>query len=100
VPGFQNLLAYESGIANAAPGIVRAAPALDPLDVLEWADWPLATVEIARVMGVSDAVAEHALDQTSAVKERGFWRAPLRNQDQLAAGPASADRLVGSPRVG
>jgi predicted DsbA family dithiol-disulfide isomerase len=81
VPGFQNLLAYESGIANAAPSIVRAEPARDPIDVLEWADWPLATVEIARVMGVSDEVAAEALDEAGAVVENGYWKAPA---EQLA----------------
>jgi predicted DsbA family dithiol-disulfide isomerase len=100
VPGFHDLLTYEAAIANTVPSIVRAAPALDPLDVLEWADWPLATVEVARVMGVSDEVAEAALAATDAINERGYWSMPSGNEDQLAAGPAATDRLVGSPRIG
>jgi predicted DsbA family dithiol-disulfide isomerase len=99
-PGFQNHSAYDLMIANAAPEIERREYATDPLEVLRWADWPLAAVEVGRVMGIDRATAEQKLEEAGAINDRGYWSDPaLRDEDQLAGGPASADRLVGSPSV-
>jgi predicted DsbA family dithiol-disulfide isomerase len=99
-PGFQNHLAYDLMIANADPKIERRDYAEDPLEVLRWADWPLAAVEVGRVMGKGREEAEKALRESGAIDNRGYWTAPapvdlaLGNKNQLAAGAAPADRLV------
>lgn len=72
-PGFQSLGAYEVILANLDPGLKRAAPASDPLAVLRWADWPLASVEVARVMGTETAAAAAALAEAGASDDRGYW---------------------------
>jgi predicted DsbA family dithiol-disulfide isomerase len=76
IPGFQSFNAYEAAIANIAPQVVRAAPATDPLEVLEWADWPLAAVEVARAMDTDRETAAARLEEAGAVNERGYWRLP------------------------
>lgn len=76
-PGFQSLGTYEVLLANLAPELVRAEPATDPLAVLDFADWPLAAVEVARVMGVERGEAEEALRAAGAAQDaRGYWTAP------------------------
>jgi 2-hydroxychromene-2-carboxylate isomerase len=94
-PGFQNHNAYDLMLANADPTIERADYAEDPLEVLRWADWPLAAVEVGRVMGIDRESAERELEAAGAINDRGYWSDPaLRDEDQLAGGPASADRLM------
>ncbi|MFT4050059.1 MAG: DsbA family protein [Solirubrobacterales bacterium] len=100
-PGFENLMAYEVLLANIAPQLERRPRAGDPIEVLEWAAWPLATAEVAEVMGVSRAHAESALEESSARRdERGYWSVSSGNENQLAAGAASADRLVCGASLG
>lgn len=75
-PGFQSLGAYEVVLANLAPELTRKAPPTDPLEVLQRAGWPLATVEVARVMGVDSEEAAGVLSSSSAVQDdRGYWSA-------------------------
>lgn len=94
-PGFQNHNAYDLMVANTEPSIIRREYAKDPLEVLRFADWPLAAVEVGRVMGVDREAATHALVKAGAFNDRGYWSEPvLRNEDQLAAGAAPADRLM------
>lgn len=54
VPGFQPWGAVETTLANLAPDLERRPWAEDPLDVVRWAPVPLATEEIAAVMGGED----------------------------------------------
>lgn len=75
-PGFQSHNAYEVAVANTAPEIERRDPADDPLEVLEWADWPLAAAEVARIMDVDRESAVAELTRSGAVNDRGYWRAP------------------------
>lgn len=76
-PGIQNLLSYETLLANVAPELTRRPSATDPLEVLRWAKWPLATSEVAEVMGVERAEGEAALAETGATSDaRGYWSAP------------------------
>ena len=94
-PGFQSHNAYDLMIANAAPEIERGEYATDILEVLRWADWPLAAVEVGRVMGIDRDAAARELVAAGAFNDRGYWSEPvLRDEDQLAAGAAPADRLV------
>jgi hypothetical protein len=49
VPGFQPLESYEAALANLDPGLERRADPASVEDVLAWAPYPLATVEVAAV---------------------------------------------------
>ena len=77
---------------------VPVIPKEELREVLDWSAHPLATVEVARVMDTDAATALKALEASGAVEADGYWS--LRDQDQLAAGAATADRLVGSASVG
>jgi predicted DsbA family dithiol-disulfide isomerase len=76
VPGFQPVAAYEVAIANLAPEAKRREDPSDVREVLEWADGPLATAEVAAVCQIS---LEDARAQLGAVAEEqhigfdGIW---------------------------
>lgn len=77
-PGFQPSLAYEVAVANLEPGIVRRAAPADVGELLEWAGEPLATQEVAEVLGVErEQARERLAAQSGAVEQRagsdGFW---------------------------
>ena len=59
VPGFQPAQAYEVAIANLDPGLPRREQPASAAELLAWAPVPLATQEIAVVMGIErdEAVA-------------------------------------------
>lgn len=79
VPGFQPFAAYDVALANLASGLERRDAPKSVSEVLEWAECPLATAEIA-------AIAEIDLDQArtelSRVAEEmpagadGYWTLP------------------------
>ena len=69
VPGFNPPEAYDVAIANVGPQLERAAAATDPLDVLSWAATPLATAEVAAVMGIDRAAAAAALTEAGAARQ-------------------------------
>jgi predicted DsbA family dithiol-disulfide isomerase len=76
VPGFQPVEVYESAIANLAPDLERRAAPETVAEVLEWADVPLATVEIAAVMGLDPADARTELARVAhqtPVGPDGYW---------------------------
>jgi hypothetical protein len=57
-------------------------------------------------MGTDRAEAARALGAAGAVNDRGYWHELVPgvgqgsgDEDQFAAGPASANCLVGAPRV-
>jgi 2-hydroxychromene-2-carboxylate isomerase len=77
-PGFQPSLAYEVAVANLAPALERRAAPASVGELLEWAGEPLATQEVAEVLGISREEAREQLSgQTGAVEQRagsdGFW---------------------------
>jgi predicted DsbA family dithiol-disulfide isomerase len=49
LPGFRPIEAYLAALANVAPQLVRRGNPASPLEVLDWAPYPLATAEIAAV---------------------------------------------------
>jgi predicted DsbA family dithiol-disulfide isomerase len=51
VPGFNPVEAYETAVANLAPELPRRARPESVEELLTWAEEPLATVEIAALMG-------------------------------------------------
>ena len=55
VPGFNPVEAYEAAIANLAPGLPRRPPPETAVELLEWAEMPLATAEVVQIMQQPEA---------------------------------------------
>ncbi len=76
-PGFQAREAYELAVANLIPGTpLRPAPE-SAREVLEWAPFPLATVEVAAVRDVDvDTVREELVEfaRFTPVGQDGYWQ--------------------------
>ncbi|MCW2921220.1 MAG: hypothetical protein JWL76_1094 [Thermoleophilia bacterium] len=76
-PGFQPWESYDVAIANLLPGVERRAPAADVAEVLEWAEAPLATAEVAAIRGIDIDAARTELTDAGAtfepVGEDGYW---------------------------
>jgi predicted DsbA family dithiol-disulfide isomerase len=79
LPGFRPIEAYVAALANAAPDLRQRPDPASPLEVLDWAPYPLATAEVA-------AVCERELDDVRAELARagrsfqpvggdGYWSA-------------------------
>jgi predicted DsbA family dithiol-disulfide isomerase len=76
VPGFQPYAAYDVVLANLKPHLERRAPAASAEEVLAWAGEPLATAEVAAIMGVDLDAARTALARIAEfapVGTDGFW---------------------------
>lgn len=76
LPGFWPLEAYEAAIENLVPTITRAENPNSAKDVLTWADTPLASIEVATILG-SDVIKtrpqlEKIADFTP-IGHDGFW---------------------------
>lgn len=86
VPGFQPTLAAETAIANLAPALRRREWATDPLEPLRWADEPLATAEVAALLGRDHLVAAERDTTREELRAAGahehaagtdaYWTAP------------------------
>jgi len=61
VPGFNPVEVYETAIANAAPELPRRPRPESVRELLAWAGTPLATAEVAAVMGTDRDAAREAL---------------------------------------
>jgi predicted DsbA family dithiol-disulfide isomerase len=86
-PGFQPVEVYESAIANLAPDLERRPAPESVRELLEWAGLPLATVEVAAVMGIDPADARTELARVASetpVGADGYWSL-TESADQLAA---------------
>jgi hypothetical protein len=76
IPGFNPVEAYEVVIANAAPNLTRRPRPSSVQEVLDWADEPLATAEVAMIMEIE---IEHAREKLSRVGHfeptgaDGYW---------------------------
>jgi len=78
VPGFQPWAAVEAVLANLAPGLERRPWPEDPAEVLRWAPVPLATQEVAELLGLDDREDARArLRDVGAVEHEvgtdAFW---------------------------
>jgi 2-hydroxychromene-2-carboxylate isomerase len=76
VPGFNPVEAYEAAIANLAPELPRRARPASVEELLAWAGEPLATTEVAVVMGLEPAQARAALSRTARPLAAGadfYW---------------------------
>ncbi len=65
-PGFQPVAVYEALVANLAPQLERRADPEDVAEVLAWAGEPLATAEVAAVLGVDRETAHARLEEAGA----------------------------------
>ncbi len=75
-PGFQPRESYDLVVANLVPDLVPRAVPADVREVLEWAPFPLATVEVAAVCERAvDEVREElgAVADITAVGPDGYW---------------------------
>ncbi|MCW2924515.1 MAG: hypothetical protein JWM98_1919 [Thermoleophilia bacterium] len=75
-PGMQPWETYDTLVANANAEVTRRAAPEDATEVLEWAGMPLATAEVAALLGTSPDKAREQLDAIATfepVGEDGYW---------------------------
>lgn len=77
MPGFQPFAVYEVSLANVAPKLERKPAPGSVEEVLAWAPYPLATVEVAELRGISVVRAREELEQAGANLAEsagdGYW---------------------------
>jgi 2-hydroxychromene-2-carboxylate isomerase len=77
VPGTQTLDSIEVALANADPTLRRAPAATSVEQILLWATYPLATVEVAALIGLNVDEARAELSRSGAefeaVANDGYW---------------------------
>ncbi len=76
VPGFQPFAAYDVVLANLVPGLDRCEAPDDVAEVLEWAEVPLASREVATVCELDTDEARERLGRVANeehVGADGFW---------------------------
>jgi 2-hydroxychromene-2-carboxylate isomerase len=77
-PGFQPFAVHEVAMASVAPEIERRPAPESAAEVLAWAEFPLATAEVAELRGLSLAAARSELEASGARFEPaandGYWR--------------------------
>ena len=66
IPGFNPVEAYETVIANLAPELPRRPRPESVGELLEWSGIPLATAEVAAVLGTGRDDARRALEAAGA----------------------------------
>jgi 2-hydroxychromene-2-carboxylate isomerase len=79
VPGFNPIEAYEVAVANLDPALQRRPAPDDVGELLDWAPYPLATVEVMAITGLHEADARAALAAAGEPIPSGadfFWRRP------------------------
>jgi predicted DsbA family dithiol-disulfide isomerase len=80
LPGYRPLEAYETTLANIAPELTRRADPSSVGEVLRWAEWPLATAEVAAVCErpIADVRAELARSEARfrPAGGDGYWSLP------------------------
>ena len=77
VPGFTPVEAYEVAVANLAPELERRPAPDDVGELLDWAPYPLATVEVMAITGLREADARAALARAGEPIPSGadfYWR--------------------------
>lgn len=75
-PGFQPGETYEAVLANLDPTLEQRDPPADVTEVLEWAPWPLASIEVASLLDISTDEARTALAAVASetpVGQDGYW---------------------------
>jgi predicted DsbA family dithiol-disulfide isomerase len=77
VPGFTPVEAYEVAVANLAPELERRPVPDDVGELLDWAPYPLATVEVMAIARLHEADARAALADVAEPIPSGadfYWR--------------------------
>jgi predicted DsbA family dithiol-disulfide isomerase len=75
-PGFQPNESYEAVLANLDATLEQREAPTDVTEVLEWAPWPLASIEVAALLDVSIEDARTALSAVATetpVGQDGYW---------------------------
>jgi predicted DsbA family dithiol-disulfide isomerase len=76
-PGYQPWESYDLAVANLDPSLERRDPPTGVEEVLEWAQMPLATAEVAALIGSDLDSARELLERAAAgfepVGEDGYW---------------------------
>ena len=77
MPGFQPFAVYEVAVANVAPDLERRPSPQSAEDILSWASYPLATAEVAELLGVGVEEARKQLEDAGAEYDAaagdGYW---------------------------
>jgi predicted DsbA family dithiol-disulfide isomerase len=76
LPGFWPAPTYEAAAINTAPELVRAKEPKSVREVLEWAGEPLATKEVAVIMGKETQNIRSELEKIATMQpvgQDGFW---------------------------
>jgi predicted DsbA family dithiol-disulfide isomerase len=98
-PGFQPAASYEVVLANLIPDVERRPAPETVEEVLDWAGEPLATEEVAVVMGIDRAQAREQLGAV-AVEEHlgadGLWSLPRYSRGSSAASSPAAEGTTAS----
>lgn len=79
VPGFQPFAAYDVALANLAPELKRREAPESVTQVLEWAECPLATAEVAALAGLDLDKAHSELARVAEEQPAGadgYWTLP------------------------
>ncbi|MGI8580058.1 MAG: DsbA family oxidoreductase [Solirubrobacteraceae bacterium] len=79
VPDFQPFAAYDVALANLASDLERREAPQSVTEVLEWADCPLATAEIAAIAGIDLDQARTELSRVAQEQPAGadgYWTLP------------------------
>jgi hypothetical protein len=79
IPGFNPIEAYETVIANRDPDLARCPKPASAQELLEWAEEPLATAEVAFVMQLDIEPAHSALRPVARFEPAGadgYWTLP------------------------
>ena len=75
--GFQPFAVYEVAMANVAPDVPRRAAADGAEELLAWAQYPLATAEVAELRGIGLDTARTELERSGArftpSAQDGYW---------------------------
>ncbi|MFL5845722.1 MAG: DsbA family protein [Solirubrobacteraceae bacterium] len=105
IPGFHPFGVYEVALANMLPGHTRRPEPVSVEEALTWAGEPLATVEVAELMGLSLEGAREELGRVAVETHLGFdglWTLPRYRKLSIApssddASEATASASVSSP---
>jgi predicted DsbA family dithiol-disulfide isomerase len=76
LPGFWPYVVYDAVLANLLPDIKQYEKPHSIEELIQWADMPLATAEVAHVMGITMPEANNKLTKVAHKKtlgQDGFW---------------------------
>jgi predicted DsbA family dithiol-disulfide isomerase len=99
LPGFNAVEAYEAAIANLAPELERRPKPETVEKLLEWADEPLATAEVALIMQMDVVDVRNSLARVAAAVPAGadfYWVRDGAAVNSNTAARAAATQAVAS----